>query len=62
MLNCFEYPPTPNPPQKKDCHWNQAMEKLLVKFKYPPNEIAEWKISHTPKNFIHPQIPEFPLG
>ena len=36
--------------------------KLLVKFKFPPNEIAEWKISHTPKNFIHLQIPEFPLG
>ena len=52
----------PPPPKKKDCHWNQAMEKLLVNFKFPPNEIAEWKISHPPENFIYLQIPEFPLG
>ena len=61
MLHCFEYPPPP-PKKKKDCHWNQAMEKLLVNFKFPPNEIAEWKISHPPENFIYLQIPEFPLG
>ena len=48
----------------KSSSWNQATEKLLVKIIQIPtqSEIAEWKISHPPKNFVHQQNPEFPLG
>ena len=54
--------PPPPPKKKKDCHCNQATEKLLVKFKFQPSEIAEWKISHPPKKLYSSANSRVPPG
>lgn len=49
-----------NTPKKVSNEIKPQKKYLWELFKFLPNEIAEWKISHPPKNFVRPRLQSSP--